>query len=86
MTVGKPAEFTVDARKAGKAVLNITCIDANYKAVEVVVKDNRDGTFSCKYNPKSPVKHTIIITWGGVSIPKSPFRVGLFCIERLTHV
>ncbi|XP_052780237.1 filamin-A-like isoform X2 [Mya arenaria] len=75
--VGKVTEFTVDARKAGKANLNITCIDANYKAVEVVVKDNKDGTYTCKYHPKSPVRHTIIITWGTVGIPKSPFRVNV---------
>jgi filamin len=75
VTVGKPAEFTVDARKAGKAPLHITCIDATYKPVEVTVKDNKDGTFSCKYTAKSAVRHTIIITWGTVGIPKSPFRV-----------
>ncbi|XP_053377764.1 filamin-A-like isoform X5 [Mercenaria mercenaria] len=77
VTVGKPAEFTVDARKAGKAPLHITCIDANYKPVEVTVKDNRDGTFACKYTAKSAVRHTIIITWGTVGIPKSPFRVNV---------
>lgn len=76
------AEFTVDAKKAGKVPpqagktpLHITCIDANYKPVNVEVKDNKDGTYFCKYNPKNPVRHTIIICWGGVSIPKSPFRV-----------
>ena len=77
VVVNKPAEFTVDAKKAGKAPLHITCIDANYKPIEVTVKDNRDGTFSCKYIPKSPVRHTIIITWGTVGIPKSPFRVSV---------
>ncbi|XP_052286873.1 filamin-A-like isoform X5 [Dreissena polymorpha] len=77
VTVGQPAEFTVDAKKAGKAPLNITCIDATYKPVEVSVKDNKDGTFSCVYHPKNPVRHTIIITWGTVGIPKSPFRVNV---------
>ncbi|KAL4226921.1 hypothetical protein ACF0H5_014899 [Mactra antiquata] len=77
VTVGKPAEFTVDARKAGKAPLHITCLDVNYKPVEVTVKDNKDGTYSCKYVAKLPVKHTVIITWGLVGIPKSPFRVNV---------
>ena len=75
MLVNKVADFTVDTKKAGKANLNITCIDANYKVVEVVVTDKKDGTFACKYIPKAAVRHTVIITWGSVGIPKSPFRV-----------
>ncbi|KAK7101853.1 hypothetical protein V1264_020173 [Littorina saxatilis] len=73
--VNKWAEFTVDAKLAGKAVLNITCVDVEYKTVEVQVKDNRDGTYSCRYNPSRNCKHTIIITYGHVCVPGSPFRV-----------
>ncbi|OWF45693.1 Filamin-A [Mizuhopecten yessoensis] len=69
------AEFTVDAKKAGKASLKISCLDVDLKPVEVQIKDNRDGTYSCKYMTKRAVKHTITITWGGVQIPNSPFRV-----------
>ena len=83
VTINKWAEFTVDAKKAGKAPLHITCIDANYKPVNVEVKDNKDGTYSCKYNPKSPVKHTVIITWGTVGVPKSPFRVSTLLLQNL---
>ncbi|KAK3102524.1 hypothetical protein FSP39_011943 [Pinctada imbricata] len=75
VVLNKWAEFTVDARKAGKAPLHITCLDVDLKPVEVQVKDNKDGTYSCKYMPKKPVKHTVTIAWGGVQVPNSPFRV-----------
>lgn len=69
------AEFTVDARKAGKAQLEIICNDADGNPVNVDIKDNGNGTFSCKYKPMKNVKHVVVISYGGVNIPKSPFRV-----------
>lgn len=45
--------------------------------VEAVVKDNGNGTYSCSYVPRKPVKHTAMVSWGGVSVPSSPFRVSL---------
>ena len=75
VTANKWAEFTVDTRSAGKAPLVISCIEVDYKPVEVQIKDNRDGTYSCRYMPLRNVKHTISITYGGVAIPNSPFRV-----------
>ena len=73
----------VDARKAGQAPFEITCLDATYMPVNVEVKDNRDGTFSCRYLPKNPIKHTVVITWGPVAIPNSPFRVSFTVINIL---
>ena len=75
VTVNKWAEFSVDTRKAGKAPLHVACIDADYNTVDVVVKDNKDGTYWCRYMPKANNKHTIMISYGGVSIPNSPYRV-----------
>lgn len=43
--------------------------------MEVKVKSKGDGVYACSYTPASPLKHTLAITWGGVSVPKSPFRV-----------
>ncbi|XP_070610613.1 filamin-C isoform X3 [Erythrolamprus reginae] len=75
--VNKPAEFTIDARGAGKAVLKIYAQDAEGIPIDIKVKDNGNGTFSCVYVPTKAIKHTIIISWGGVNIPKSPFRVSV---------
>lgn len=43
--------------------------------MEVKVRSKGDGLYSCSYLPASPMKHTLAITWGGVGIPNSPFRV-----------
>ncbi|XP_059165585.1 filamin-A-like isoform X3 [Physella acuta] len=71
----KVAEFTVDTRAAGKAPLVISCMDVDYKPVNVEVKDNGNGTYTCRYQPTRNVKHTVTITFGGVMIPNAPFRV-----------
>ncbi|ETE61428.1 Filamin-C, partial [Ophiophagus hannah] len=68
--VNKPAEFTIDARGAGKAALKIYAQDAEGTPIDIKVKDNGNGTFSCVYVPTKAIKHTIIISWGGVNIPK----------------
>ncbi|CAG5133090.1 unnamed protein product, partial [Candidula unifasciata] len=70
----KWAEFTVDTRPAGKAPLHISCMDVDYKPLDVQVQDNGNGTYSCRYFPTRNVKHTVTITYGGVIIPKAPFR------------
>lgn len=97
LAVGKPTEFTVDAKHGGKAPLKIVAQvrltggasdtfstfapaslvlqDGEGVPVDVHVKDNANGTYSCSYTPRKPVKHTAMISWGGVNIPNSPFRV-----------
>ncbi|KAI1239596.1 hypothetical protein IHE44_0012722 [Lamprotornis superbus] len=65
--VDRPAEFTIDARGAGKGPLKLYA----------QVKDNGDGTFHCVYVPTKAMKHTVIVAWGGVNTPNSPFRVGV---------
>lgn len=39
------------------------------------MKSKGDGVYACSYTPASSLKHTLAITWDGVSIPNSPFRV-----------
>ncbi|MBN3305986.1 FLNC protein, partial [Amia calva] len=75
--VNKPAEFTIDARGAGKAELRIYAQDAEGLPIDIQITDNGDNTFLCVYVPTKPIKHTIIITWGEVNIPNSPFRVNI---------
>uniref|UniRef100_A0A8C2HTS7 Filamin C, gamma a (actin binding protein 280) n=1 Tax=Cyprinus carpio TaxID=7962 RepID=A0A8C2HTS7_CYPCA len=73
--VNKSTQFTVDARQAGKGSLKIYAQDAEGFVIDIQITDKGDGTFVCMYVPTKPVKHTIIITWGEVNVPKSPFRV-----------
>ncbi|CAL9703550.1 unnamed protein product [Knipowitschia caucasica] len=77
LAVGKPTEFTVDAKLGGKAPLKIIAQDGEGNPVEVEVKDNGNGTYSCSYTPKKPIKHTVMVSWGAVNIPDSPFRMNI---------
>ncbi|XP_036374347.1 filamin-A-like isoform X7 [Megalops cyprinoides] len=73
--VNKPAQFTIDARGAGRGQLKIYAQDAEGFPIDIRITDKGDGTFICLYIPTKPIKHTIIITWGEVNVPNSPFRV-----------
>ncbi|XP_073688386.1 filamin-C isoform X2 [Garra rufa] len=75
VVVNKPTQFTVDARQAGKGSLKIYAQDAEGCVIDIQITDKGDGTFVCTYVPTKPMKHTILITWGEVNVPKSPFRV-----------
>ncbi|XP_069501558.1 filamin-A isoform X4 [Ambystoma mexicanum] len=77
LAINKPAEFTVDAKNGGKAPLQVLVQDGEGKPVEVTTKDNGNGTYSCSYLPKKPLKHTAVVSWGGVNIPNSPFRMNV---------
>ncbi|XP_047233810.1 filamin-A isoform X1 [Girardinichthys multiradiatus] len=77
LAVGKPTEFTVDAKQGGKAPLKIVAQDGEGNPVDVQVKDNGNGTYTCTYTPRKPVKHTVMVSWGGVNIPESPFRMNI---------
>ncbi|XP_062318217.1 filamin-C-like isoform X1 [Osmerus eperlanus] len=73
--VNKPTEFTIDASQAGKGQLKIYAQDAEGCFIDIKITDKGNGIFLCVYIPTKPMKHTIIITWGEVNVPKSPFRV-----------
>uniref|UniRef100_A0AAY4BYE5 Calponin-homology (CH) domain-containing protein n=1 Tax=Denticeps clupeoides TaxID=299321 RepID=A0AAY4BYE5_9TELE len=75
--INKPAEFTVNAKDAGKGPLKITAQNADGVPIDIKVKSKGDGVFGCSYTPTSAVKHTVAVTWGGVSVPNSPFRVNV---------
>ncbi|XP_070785141.1 filamin-C isoform X5 [Enoplosus armatus] len=73
--VNKPADFTIDAHEAGRGELKLYAQDAEGFPIDIQITDNGDSTYFCVYIPTKPIKHTIIITWGEVNVPNSPFRV-----------
>ncbi|XP_041096044.1 filamin-A-like [Polyodon spathula] len=75
LAINKPTEFTVDAKQGGKAPLKVQLQDGEGKPVDVQVRDNGNGTYTCSYTPRKPLKHTVMVSWGGVNIPDSPFRM-----------
>ncbi|KAJ7994428.1 hypothetical protein DPEC_G00249170 [Dallia pectoralis] len=75
--INQPAEFTVNAKEAGKGPLLISAQTAESGPVDVKVKKTGDGVYACSYTPISAVKHTVAVTWAAVSVPNSPFRVNI---------
>ncbi|XP_051967093.1 filamin-B-like isoform X2 [Xyrauchen texanus] len=75
--INKPAEFTIEAKDAGNGPLKIIAQDADGVPIDVKMKNKGDNVYSCFYTPTSAVKHTLAVTWGGVSVPNSPFRVNV---------
>ncbi|KAF3705380.1 Filamin-C [Channa argus] len=73
--INKPADFTIDTHGAGRGELKIYAQDAEGFPIDIQITDNGDSTYFCVYIPTKPIKHTIIITWGEVNVPNSPFRV-----------
>ncbi|CAF95123.1 unnamed protein product, partial [Tetraodon nigroviridis] len=82
--INKPAEFTMDTRGAGRGELKLYAQmlgmgflfqDAEGFPINIQMTENENRTFFCVYVPTKAIKHTIIITWAGVTVPNSPFRV-----------
>ncbi|XP_071571293.1 filamin-like isoform X3 [Temnothorax nylanderi] len=71
----KPTHFTVDARKAGQAALEVAIQDALGRDVPLRLEDKRDGTVQAHYTPTSSSQHVVMVNYGGVATKKSPYRV-----------
>ncbi|CAM4840345.1 unnamed protein product, partial [Rotaria magnacalcarata] len=73
--IDKPTEFTIDTHNAGEATLRVQAMDQEYQPIDVHVRDNGNSTFTCRYTPRNSNRHCILIDYGGVATPNSPFRV-----------
>ncbi|XP_044590424.1 filamin-A isoform X4 [Cotesia glomerata] len=71
----KPTQFTVDARKAGQAPLDVAIQDALGRDVPVKLENKHDGTVQAHYAPTSGSQHVVMVNYGGVATKKSPYRV-----------
>ncbi|NXR11400.1 FLNC protein, partial [Semnornis frantzii] len=72
---GEVATFMVDCSKAGDADLTIEIISEAGVKAEVLIQNNRDGTYAITYTPACPGSYTITIKYGGHPVPKFPVRV-----------
>lgn len=77
MLTGKPAPFTIDARKSGdtSAPIDVSVMDVDYHPVPVNKVEKAKGLYECNYVPERGVKHTVQVNQGGVAVKNSPFRV-----------
>ncbi|XP_025155052.1 filamin-A isoform X4 [Harpegnathos saltator] len=71
----KPTHFTIDAKKAGQAALEVAIQDAYGREVPLRLDDKRDGTVQAHYTPTSSSQHVVMVNYGGVATKKSPYRV-----------
>lgn len=70
--VNRPAEFTIDTKKAGQGGLGVTVEGPCEAAINC--RDNGDGTCSVAYMPKEAGDYVINITFNDCPIPGSPFN------------
>lgn len=70
--VNRPAEFTIDTKKAGQGGLGVT-VEGPCEAV-INCRDNGDGTCSVAYMPKEAGDYVVNITFNDCPIPGSPFN------------
>ncbi|NWH74854.1 FLNA protein, partial [Piaya cayana] len=72
---GEVATFMVDCSQAGEAELTIEISSEAGVKAEVLIQNNRDGTYAITYTPACPGAYTITIKYGGHPVPKFPIRV-----------
>uniref|UniRef100_A0A4W5JN90 Filamin C n=1 Tax=Hucho hucho TaxID=62062 RepID=A0A4W5JN90_9TELE len=73
--VKEVADFKVYTKGAGSGELKVTVKGPKGIEEPVKVRDAGDGVYECDYYPIMTGKYTITITWGGQTIPRSPFEV-----------
>uniref|UniRef100_A0A673XWD6 Filamin C n=1 Tax=Salmo trutta TaxID=8032 RepID=A0A673XWD6_SALTR len=73
--VKEVADFKVYTKGAGSGELKVTVKGPKGLEEPVKVRDAGDGVYECDYYPIMTGKYTITITWGGQTIPRSPFEV-----------
>ncbi|XP_018602917.1 filamin-C-like [Scleropages formosus] len=71
--VGKVNYFTVETRGAGAGGLSLTMEGPS--EAKMFCKDNKDGSCHVEYLPSAAGDYDINISFGGLPIPGSPFRV-----------
>ncbi|KAI1892165.1 hypothetical protein AGOR_G00130460 [Albula goreensis] len=71
-------EFTVDARArtpCGGQHVRAHVSSPSGSHLETLIQDNRDGIYQVEYTPYEEGVHNVVVTYDGVPVPSSPFRV-----------
>ncbi|VDP39779.1 unnamed protein product, partial [Soboliphyme baturini] len=73
---GQRCEFAVDTSLAGKEEVNVWAVDSNLNVIDIK-REGRSATLhTFSYLPLKATRHTVFVTYGGASVPDSPFKVG----------
>uniref|UniRef100_A0A8C4V1W2 Filamin B n=1 Tax=Falco tinnunculus TaxID=100819 RepID=A0A8C4V1W2_FALTI len=73
-------EFSVDARpltKDGGDHIRTQIVNSSGSPTDCLIQDNADGTYLVEYTPFEKGPHTVSVTYDGVPVPNSPFRVNV---------
>ncbi|XP_063686399.1 mesocentin-like [Bolinopsis microptera] len=84
LKLGKPAEFEIDASKAGENGRDKIKVEVlgPEGPVKVDMTSNGDLTYSGAYFPEDDGEYTIKVTLLNCSVPKSPFKVGIYGSQK----
>ena len=76
---GEPLSVTFDTRKAGEGVLEATCSGENCGEVACSLDTDENNTNRIKVSfvPPQPEVYHMNVTWSGVHVPGSPFKINL---------
>ena len=72
--VMETVELSIHAELAGKAELDVKPTNPSGDVYITETTDNGNGTYTVTFKPYEIGKHEISVTWGGIVIPKSPFK------------
>ena len=77
LRVGSPAEFWVETAGAGEGKLGITVRGTKgpISAEDLVVTAETPDKYHVQYTPQQVGPHTVEVTFSGLHIPQSPFKV-----------
>ena len=72
--VMETVELSIHAEMAGKAELDVKPTNPSGDVYITETTDNGNGTHTVIFKPYEVGNHKIWVTWGGIAIPKSPFK------------
>nr|XP_061814514.1 filamin-B-like isoform X1 [Nerophis lumbriciformis] len=77
VVANKPAYFDIYTAGAGNGDVTVVIRDPQGRdnCVEAMMEDKGDGVFRCTYRPTQAGPHSLVVTFGGAAVPKSPFAV-----------
>ena len=76
--VREPLNFTVDVSEAGDGELQVRVLGPAGKDKGIVnVGVKKEDTYTVEYIASSPGKHQLHISWGGKTIPGSPYHLSV---------
>lgn len=70
--VGETSTVNVDCSKAGPGVLTMEATSDSGSVAKTNVLDNKDGTYTVTYMPLTAGMYTLILKYGGKTVPNFP--------------